>query len=170
MPPQQVLEIKSMKTCKECKWHIKRSYNLPDEFTCRLHEVIYTEKIGTCYCFERKNMTDEEAYAHLQKSWVREYNVEVGDIVRVLRTPKTSELGSGAFHAEAKKELVGNNYQVQCIWSYGVRLDGWAFPFFCLDFVKKAEPEIKLTCEVNGKTVPLSTLSEETLLNLRKQL
>jgi len=119
-------------------------------------------------------MTDEEAYAHLQKSWVRKYNVEVGDIVRVLRAPKTNELGSAAFHAEAKKEMAGNNYQVQKIWSHGVHLDGWAFPFFCLDFVKKAESEIKLTCEVNGQTVPLSMLmsmlSEETLLNLRKQL
>jgi len=114
-------------------------------------------------------MTDREAYRHLQASWVKLHNVEVGDIVKVLRAPKTDELGSLVFHAKGKEEMVGNNCQVQSIDLSRIRLNGWAFPFFCLEFVRKAEPTIKLTCEVNGETVPLNTLSEETLLKIRRQ-
>jgi len=129
-------------------------------------------------------MTDKEAYQHLQASWVRDNDVEVGDIVKVLRAPKDNELGSRVFCTEAKKEMVGNNCQVRSIRPNGVCLNGWAFPFFCdylrvenvgcwpffcLEVVKKEVPKIKLTCEVNGNTVPLSTLSEETLLKIRRQ-
>jgi len=113
-------------------------------------------------------MTDREAYEHLQASWIKLYNVEVGDTVRILRNMRFEELGCKGHNSidakglERKIDKIGPNY---------IHLDRAGYwPFFCLELVKKAEPKIEITCKVNNKAVPLNTLSEETLLNIRKQL
>jgi len=114
-------------------------------------------------------MTDKEAYQHLQASWVKDNNIKVGDIVKVLRIPKRNELGSDCWSACYYQTAVGTEISVDFVYPDKIVLDGYGWPFFCLEFVRKAPPKIKITCEVNGKKVPLKDLSEETLLKLRRR-
>jgi len=113
-------------------------------------------------------MNLKDAYQILQAEWVRLYNVEVGDTVKVLRTAEYHELGWSNSWTMGK-QVVGKILKV-CHIGYDISLgDGFGYPFFCLELVKKAKPKIELTCKVNNKTVPLNTLSEETILNIRRQ-
>lgn len=118
---------------------------------------------------ERKDMNIEEAYKVLQAQWVKDNNVEVGDTVRVLRKAKTNELGWQNTWTPFMKS--GQTLRVKSISINNVNLDvtpwGLGYPFFCLEFVKKAEPTIEITCKVNGKVTTLKTLSDETLLRIR---
>jgi len=119
-------------------------------------------------------MTVEEAYKILQAEWVKLYDAEVGDMVKVLRTPTVNnELGSFGYETSAKGKFVGQTCKISRIDRHSLFLDetcGYCFPFFCLEFVKKAKPKIEITVKVNGKEVSLKSLSEETLLNIRKKL
>lgn len=121
-----------------------------------------------------QNMNIQEAYEVMQAAWVELYNVEVGDVVRLLRAPKISnELGCFSYKSTTKERYVGYSYEIEQIYSTCLVLKGClpghhCFPFFCLEFVKKAEPVIEITCKVNGEVTTLKTLSEETLLNIRE--
>jgi len=154
-----------MKTCLECKWHNRGNY---------LHchkDWGYFANAGFCPDFERKNMSIEDAYETLQEEWARLYNVEVGDYVRVLRkVTTTDELGS--FFTVNGEEQVDGVYKVTRINRHAIGLAAgdyeFLYPFFCLEFVKKAQPEIDITLKINGKEARLSEISEETLLNIRR--
>jgi len=147
-----------MRTCKECKWY---SF-------CR--GMIYPERIKPCACFERKTMVElktlQEAYKVMQAAWVELYDVEIGDTVKIIRDTKNNELGSLLGYCDW---MTGKECRVLFIRDNCIDLErAGCFPFFCLEVVKKAEPKIEVTCKVNGKTMPLSTLSEETILNIRR--
>ena len=118
------------------------------------------------------NTEIKEAYKVIQKAWVELYNVEVGDTVRVLRKAKTNELGwhnSWSYYDDKMSESVGNLLKVSYV-GRDISLDnGYGYPFFCLEPVKKAEPKIEITVKVNGKESKLSAISKETLLNIRRQ-
>ena len=159
-----------MKTCENCKWYAKRVYHAPGEFTCTLRKMIYKKCIGTCTGFERKIMSIREAYEVLQAEWVKLYNVRVGDTVKVLRAAKTHELGwKNSWPKGNMCVSIGETLKVMSIDSDILLYNGYGYPFFCLELVKKAEPVIEITCKVNGKTVPFGTLSKETILNIRRE-
>jgi len=112
-------------------------------------------------------MSLKEAYKTMQAAWVKLHNVEVGDTVKILRNTRQDELGSIGGYCnwmtgkERQVSFIGKNY-------IGLEQVGY-FPFFCLEVVKKAEPKIDITVKVNNKEVPLSVLSEKTILNIRSK-
>jgi len=111
-------------------------------------------------------MNIREAYQVLQAEWVKLYNVEVGDTVKVLRKAKKNELGwsnswESCMFVKQKKRVEGIGHNI-------VLDDGYGYPFFVLEFVEKGEPKIEIDVRINGRTVKLSEISEETLLNIRK--
>jgi len=113
-------------------------------------------------------MTDKEAYKHLQASWIKLYNVKVGDTVRILRDMCSDELGC---KGHKSLEIRGLERKIDKIGPDYIHLEeGGYWPFFCLELVKKAEPETEITYKVSIKVEPLSALSEETISNLRKLL
>ena len=114
-------------------------------------------------------MSLRDCYELMQAEWVKLYNVEVGDIMRVLRAVKDCELGYFGESADRKNRMVGKCYEVLRIDSNHIVLAHDYFPFFCLEFVKKAEPEIEINVKINGKISKLSDISKETLLNIRSQ-
>jgi len=171
----KISETKQMKTCKDCKWYSKRVYHVHNDFTCVLRGMMYPEYIEICECFERKTMSIEKVYEVMQEAWVELYNVEVGDVVKVLRTAKTRELGwVNSWVPEMKP---GRELKVTSITKNNVNLENVAsrygsslgYPFYVLEPVKKAEPVIEITIKVNGKESKLSDISKETLLNIREK-
>jgi len=172
----QVFEIK--RTCEDCKWFggytgekgVAVQTYFCDNPVSAIKYRHYNPK-NICKRFEeRKTMVEsktlQEAYKIMQAAWVELYDVEVGDTVKIIRDTKNNELGSLHGYCdwmtgkECQVSSIGNNY-------IGLERAGY-FPFFCLEVVKKAEPKIEVTCKINGETMPLSTLSEETILNIRK--
>ncbi len=118
----------------------------------------------------------EKAYVLLAKNC----GIKKGDTVKVLRTFNSHELGTNLSHRDSKhkeelKALVGESGKITCITSEGgfhLRLplpngetERWCLPFFILEKVADATPEIVLT--IDGKEVEIS---EETLENIRKEL
>ena len=141
---------------------------------CRvLKAMLKVKRAGGCRNYtEREEMSVEKAYMLLQKKWVKLYDVEVGDIVEVLRVPNCGELGSGVRSPSGKGHCVRGSYNIKEIRHNCISLANGStaclFPFFCLEFVKKADPTIEITCRVNGKVSTLKDISEETLLNIRR--
>ena len=172
-----------MEHCEKCIWfggYIGKTKEQKEVFMCVDPDwnSTHTNPYEPCGAYkERKDMTLKEmklkeAYKVLQAEWVKLYNVEVGDTVRVLSAPKENdELGTvGCCESEGKKRMIGNSYEILRINSgtvAGISIYGWVFPFFCLELVKKAEPKIEINVKINGKTAKLSQISEETLSNLR---
>ena len=111
-------------------------------------------------------MSVNEAYQVLQAEWVKTYNVEVGDTVRVLRAAKSGECGWE--DSWIMDHFIGQTFKVRYIGRSIVLDCGYTYPFFCLEFVKKAEPTIKITCEVNNKLVPLNTLVETRRIEIEQ--
>jgi len=154
-----------MRTCKECKW-----YSFCRKWYSFFRGMGYPERIEPCDCFERKTMVEsktlQEAYKVMQAAWVELYDVEVGDTVKIIRNMKHNELGSLHDYCDW---MTGKECRVSAIKDNYIALEqAGYFPFFCLEVVKKAEPKIEVTCKINGKAMPLSTLSEETILNIRR--
>lgn len=85
-----------------------------------------------------------EAYRVMQKHC----RIEVGDKVRVLRTVEGSEMGFGQSSRLPERDgAVGECFRVMNIASdnQGIELNcpGYMhFPFFCLELVEKAKPEL----------------------------
>ena len=169
-----------MRTCENCKWFGKiTGYGVTqDTFSCNKKEfaeqdLIFVEDI-VCNYYERKNMNIKDCYNFMQAEWVKLYNVEVDDTVKVLCCGKDMELGFQSFFTPTMFTLIGSTAKITFIHTNGIGLSFsedtyFCFPFFCLEFVKKAEPKIEITCKINNKDVPLSTLSKETLLNIREK-
>lgn len=156
-------EMSTWVTCAYCDSRSAYAVEGSDgqTFYCvKCHKLFFGE-------IERKIMTDRELYVEMQARWVKENNVEEGDIVKVLRVPiKQNELGSNCGAAIGFTKDVGKEFFVEDIFSDRIVLGTWSWPFFCLEFVKKTKPKIEISVKVNNKTVPLSTLSEETILNI----
>ena len=165
------------KTCDVCKWFRGWTGNqgmLEPLYICNDPNPLPYRHLNIIHCGhfeERKNMiSEQEAYRVLQEKWVALHDAAEGDIVKVLRVPsRACELGSDCYAAlNCSTFFVGKEFPIAGIAKDRIIIDGVSWPFFCLQFVKKAESKIKITCEVNGKTVPLSTLSEESILNIRR--
>ena len=112
-------------------------------------------------------MTDSELYAEMQARWVKDNNVKVGDTVRILRDMKEDELGCAGGASYECRGIETKIEEITLLYIGSENEGRW--PFFCLEVIKKAEPTIKITCEVNDKKVSLKALSEETILNIRRQ-
>jgi len=170
------------KTCENCKWFggytgqkgVAVQTYFCDNPVSAIKYRHYNPK-NICKRFEeRKTMIElktlQEAYKTMQAAWVKLHNVEVGDTVRVIRCTRPDELGYRGKATNAVGHISTIRYIQGCD---GIKLSecspsGFWFPFFCLEVVKKAEPKIEVTCKINGKAMPLSTLSEETILNIRR--
>jgi len=172
----QVFEIK--RTCEDCKYFggytgqkgvAVQTYFCNYPFSAIVYRH-YSPKDICGYFEERKTMVElktlEKAYKVMQAAWVELHHVEVGDTVKILRGMGHNELGSVG---ESCNWMTGKECRVSAIKDNYIALEQTGyFPFFCLEVVKKAEPKIEVTCKINGETMPLSTLSEETILNIRR--
>lgn len=164
-----------MEHCENCKWfggYIHKRELVVQSYLCNEFNIIYNFVKRTCVDYERKTMNIKDCYKLMQAEWVKLYNVEVGDTVKVLRCGKKAELGFSSYFTPGMFELIGSKAKVVwfdtcCITLRFSEHTYYAFPFFCLEFVKKAEPVIEITVTVNHKEVPLNTLSKETLLRIR---
>ncbi len=162
--------MRTLVDCRDCIHHVVDS----ECRTCFVHGFVLNIECGYCECFERKNMNTKEiikeAYKVLQAAWVKLYNVESGDIVKVLRTPAhVNELGSQTRTAVVEEHMVGSEYLIDWVAPDRIIIKGLSWPFFCLELVKKAEPVIEIDVKINGVTRKLSDVSQETLLNIRNE-
>lgn len=104
----------------------------------------------------------EQAYKVLQES----SGIQVGDTVKILRTPKERELGFYWYVGVEKERMIGNTYTVDSVDPYFIRVNGRGFNIFCVEIVEKAVPKIEVDIKINGVTSKLSDISEETLRNI----
>ncbi len=155
--------------CRKCDMYLSGT-------SCVLYDSILNLTFGSCSHYkERKEMSIQtERYVEMQKDWVELYDVRVGDLVRILRVAKNSELGCCYWESSKKRTYVGNTYRVTEIVNDHLQLSindsaNHCWPFFCLEFVSKGQPTIEITCRVNGVVSTLKDVSEETLLKIRKQ-
>ncbi len=87
------------------------------------------------------------AYVVMQKNC----GIDVGDCVKVLRTAKDCELGWGNSWTYDMNEQLNRTLEVESIGDNGIHLsDGYSYPFFVLEVVKKAEKLVDVT--VGDKT------------------
>ncbi|TET41426.1 MAG: hypothetical protein E3J60_04545 [Dehalococcoidia bacterium] len=101
-------------------------------------------------------MNIEEAYLVMQEHC----GIEVGDKVRVIRKHSNFEMGYGCQTSKGKETLVGETGIVESVnkHSNSIRigfkggLSSWGFPFFCLELVEKAKPELP-PIKVGGREV-----------------
>jgi hypothetical protein len=73
--------------------------------------------------------------------------IEVGDIVKVLRTAKNNEMGWGEFWDKEMDSFVGGKHKVKAIYKTpecGITIEEWNFPFFVLELVSKAPKTVKV--------------------------
>jgi len=115
-------------------------------------------------------MDIKKAYIVMQDK----YGIGVGDKVKVLRYPKSYEMGWNC--EPGGKSIVGETCIVKAIQDQsGIQLDSgnkcifWWYPFFCLEIIEKAKvirKEVRYFDET-GKDVT-DSISEETKQNLEK--
>lgn len=84
----------------------------------------------------------KEAYKVMQAAWVKEYDVRVGDTVKVLRIAKSHETGwDNNWPSDRFVDKTGKVADIRTTGS-GVQIggdcDNFLFPFFCLEKVKSA--------------------------------
>jgi len=81
-----------------------------------------------------------EAYQLMQDNC----GIKVGDTVRVLRiSTKKEEKTYGATWVTQTTKFIGKEYLVEGMYNGAVILAGVRFPFFVLEKIKDAEPELK---------------------------
>ena len=88
-------------------------------------------------------MTDQEWYDYGQAHC----GIGVGDTVRVLRKAQDKEMGWGTVWASPMDKSIGQTLIVGSIYGrrgFGCIPDGYVFPFFVLELIRKAEPESPL--------------------------
>lgn len=78
-------------------------------------------------------------YAQRQAAWLKEHNITVGSLVRVVRAAKDLEDGWGEGWAGEMAAMVGQVFEVREIGGAGIYLGGWFFPYFVLEPVTDAE-------------------------------
>ncbi len=114
---------------------------------------------------------NKEAYKTLQAAWVKLYNVEVGDTVRLLRTTSCGEMGwygsCCCLFSQTKvvgdvmtvRGIVADSRYIELSWPPKKKSSNSCYaPFFALEFVSKAEkPEVMITLS-NGNEVSMSTI------------
>ena len=104
-------------------------------------------------------MTIIEAYGALEKAWVEENNVKVGDTVKILRGWEQDELGCelNSFAIMSRLEI-GREEKIEFIDGMP-QLNKEAVPFFVLEKVKSVEEK---------RTITLN-LTEEQCKELKNQ-
>jgi len=106
------------------------------------------------------SMTEQELYQKWQKEWVEFHNVEVGDVVKVVSSPKKGCFGWEYEHDADKDYMIGEEFTVEQFdhESFDIN-DGKGFPFFCLEYIGKPEEKVEITITVNGAKVDPSYFS-----------
>lgn len=101
-------------------------------------------------------MLVQEAYRVMQA----ECGIEVGDRVKILRTYNHNEMGCQLGALSTDEERVGHLAEVRKLGDGYIAIDldngrGTSFPFFCLELVEKAKPELPagVIFEGDGLTV-----------------
>lgn len=85
---------------------------------------------------EKKNI---ETYVQNQARWVVDNNVEVGTIVKIMRSARSGEGGwDNDWWLGEMDDTVGDEGKVTAIYSRsGIELeDEWCYPFFILEVVR----------------------------------
>lgn len=107
-----------------------------------------------------------ETYKVMQKAWVEENDVKVGDRVKILRANKFNELGSDTYdHTERELGRRGRFATIDeiCPSRINVRISSsnhYILPFFVLEIVEKVAKEPEQMITVNGKEYSESTLAK----------
>ena len=101
-------------------------------------------------------MTDQKLYQKLQKLWVEHHNLEVGDVVRVVGGTGSCHLGGGA--GDMHKEYIGKEYPIDSITDRAIYVNAINIPFFCLEFVRKAEKKVEMTVKEIEEKLGLTNL------------
>lgn len=107
---------------------------------------------------------EQELYRELQRLWVEFHNVEVGDVVRVVGVPVDHQCGWGSYTNQDMNGDVGNEFEIYDIFEDRIQTNGYNFPFFCLEFVRKAENQIEEDFNI-GDIVKLKSGSPNMTVN-----
>ena len=111
-------------------------------------------------------MTIEQAYKVMRAEWQSQNSVNNGDKLKILRPFRTEELGTPISFVSSMKNDVNKTLEVTDISiTGGYRLNGWYWPFFCLELVEKAKPKLPagVTFTADGLTVGEVYLSKDTI-------
>jgi len=83
-----------------------------------------------------KEMTLQEAYKVMQANC----GIEVGDTVKVLRKAKDDEMARYglSYQCTMPSSLIGTTVKVYRLYETAIHAEGWNYPFFVLELVKKA--------------------------------
>ena len=87
--------------------------------------------------------------------------IEVGDTVKVIRRFERAEMGSDCAswnNVAVKAPMQGKELVVSEVCTGHIWVDGWSFPFFALELIKKADKSKMIT--INGKDWSEDTIAE----------
>ena len=99
-------------------------------------------------------MTEQEKYIAGQKNC----GIEVGDTVRVVRVARDQEAGWLACW-RMKADITGVVEDIRGGW--GIRIDGWNYPYFVLEIVKKASSTVPDAKPIDKGDSNMSTREQE---------
>jgi hypothetical protein len=133
---------------------------------CHYFEECKTEKT--------KELSAGELYSQMQKL----SGLKVGDKVKILRSYKEDEMGAYCCFTPSMREEVGQEGVITAIFSRGVKVNGWLWPFFVLEKLEEPPVEVKLNSEYTAivagdrETVKVGcqTFSREAVLELAEKL
>lgn len=107
-------------------------------------------------------MDIKEAYQVMQKAWVEENDVRVGDTVRILRENGNHELGSNSFphsKAEFHNKIENRTFSITNINKTYVQCDGYSVSWFILGIVDQPRDTSKMI-KIKGKKWSEDTIAE----------
>lgn len=119
-------------------------------------------------------MTEQEKYIAGQKA----SGIDVGDTVRVVRKAESYSNGWATCWCEGMDSYIGEERNVCVIdGDYGIKLrneGGYAFPYFVLEIVKKADGTVPVTDNTNlgesSMSVQEQTIWDVTVIERKEKL
>jgi hypothetical protein len=119
----------------------------------------------------------EQKYIDAYKLLESQCGIGVGDVVKILRKVEPYSLGWNVFWNSEMDDSVGKEFKVVDINRDGIRLQNdFYYPFFALQFVKKAKPQVSISLnseytavvDDNGVTVGCQVFPLKVAIELGK--
>lgn len=85
----------------------------------------------------------EREYVEKQREWVKNFNIKVGDKVKLTRYPTAAECAAQGYSSSILGLVVGASYDVERVAPIGIKVGGFYLPYVILEKLPmSAQPKV----------------------------